>query len=174
MVETSIRVCLVLVLIMMGIEDFKYRGIAWYFFPLLALLLWFSNTNFMIRDFMLNVGFLASVYVLLSLWLSIKDKAIVHLCRLYLGPGDLLFLLCLAFYFPPMTFFLFYGLSLLLISIGYGLYYLLSVPEKQTIPLAGLQGGILLLMLLISWYSNIDLSDGHLFEPYIELATLIL
>lgn len=174
MIETTIRIALVLVLMIMGIQDFKYRGISWCFFPVLAILLWFSNADFILLHFMMNVGFLALIYVLLSVWVSIKEQAFVNLTRLYLGPGDLLFLLCLSLYFPPLSFFLFYSFSLLLISIAYGLYFLLIKSGKGTIPLAGIQGIILLFAMIISWYLNIDLSDGSLFEAYFEPLRPIL
>ena len=121
----------------------------------------------------MNISFLAVVYVLLSTWLSIKERVLVNITKLHLGLGDILFLLCLTFYFPPVSFFLFYGISFFLISILYGVYYLLFKPEDRTIPLAGIQGSILLCTLLISWWLRIDLSDDSMIERYFELVTVL-
>lgn len=173
MVEVLIRFFLVVVLLTMTIQDMKYRGITWYLFPLLAILLWISNSNFVFRSFMMNVSFLAVVYVFISAWLSIKKQIVVNITEYYLGLGDILFLLCLTFYFPPFSFFLFYGISVLLVSILYGVYYLSFKPEDRTIPLAGIQGSILLCVFLISWYLRIDLSDDNLMERYFELVTVL-
>jgi len=122
---------------------------------------------------MMNVSFLAVVYVLLSTWLSVKKHVVINITEHHLGLGDILFLLCLTFYFPPFSFFLFYGISFLLVSIVYGAYYLSFKPEDRTIPLAGMQGSILLCAFLISWYLRIDLSDDTLIERCLEFVTVL-
>lgn len=145
------KLSLILILLVMGIQDLKYRAISWYLFPALAIILLVINPSFTIYSCLLNMGFVAIVLVLLTGWFSLKQGRLVNLTRRHLGIGDVLFLLCLAFFFSPVNFFLFYLLSLLLIGMGTGLYLALGKPVNFTVPLAGLQGFVLLLLLLACW-----------------------
>ncbi|MBB5440952.1 Flp pilus assembly protein protease CpaA [Pedobacter sp. AK017] len=146
-----IRLLLLLILLVMGIQDMKFRAISWYLFPVLAIVLLLLNPSLSLQNCLLNIGFVAFVLVLLTAWFSLKQGSMVNLTRRHLGMGDILFLLCLALFFSPVDFFLFYLFSLLLICMGTGAYLLLRRPANFTIPLAGLQGFVLILLLLASW-----------------------
>lgn len=155
-----IRFALVLVLLVMGIQDFRFRAISWYLFPTLAVMLLLTNPSFSWYSSFVNVGFIACVFILLTGWFSLRNGTLVNLTRQHLGIGDILFLLSLAFFFSPVNFFLFYLISLLLIAIGTGLYLVLYRPKDFSIPLAGLQGFVLTAVLMVSWIGKIDISNG--------------
>lgn len=156
-----IKTVAVLILTVMGIQDFKFRAISWYLFPALALCLLLINPSFSLYNCFVNFGFVALVFVLLTGWFSLKSGSLVNLTQKHLGIGDILFLLCLAFFFSPLNFFFFYLLSLLIVCIGTGFYLLAFKPETFTIPLAGLQGQVLTAVLLISWYLNTDPGNAN-------------
>ena len=153
-----LKLSLALVLLIMGIQDFKYRAISWYWFPGLAVLLILSNPDFELYSCLFNIGFIALIYVLLTLWFSIKNRRVIHLHQEHLGIGDVLFLISISVYFSPLSFFAFYLFSLVLITIGTGMYLLLMKPAQLTIPLAGLQGIALLVVLATCWLLKLDSS----------------
>ncbi|MES2457412.1 MAG: hypothetical protein V4594_17785 [Bacteroidota bacterium] len=150
---------LVLVLALMGIQDFKYRAISWYAFPLLALFLLLRNAAFNWMEFGINIGFIVFNYLLLTVFFSIRSQKKVNLLDGFIGLGDMLMLVCLAFYFPTLLFFSFYLFSLLVIALGSGLYLLSNQSKPYTVPLAGLQSLILLCLLLLSWYKGTELNE---------------
>lgn len=164
-----LKLSLAMVLLTMGIQDFKYRAISWYCFPGLALLLILSNPEFELYSCLLNVGFVALIYVLLTAWFSIKNRRMVHLHHEHLGIGDVLFLISISVYFSPLNFFAFYLFSLILIVIGTGLYILVKKPAQFTIPLAGLQGIALLGVLASCWMGKLDLQTLD-FLPHLKQA----
>ncbi len=94
----------------------------------------------------------------------------VNLTRRHLGIGDVLFLLCLAFFFSPVNFFLFYLMSLLLICMGTGAYLLLCKPANFSIPLAGLQGFVFILLLLASWIWKTELGNSDFLPEFLMMS----
>lgn len=161
------RAILILILMGMGIQDFKFRAISWYLFPLLVAALLVMNRSFSLNDCFINFGFIALVFVLLTGWFSIKEGSMVNLTERHLGIGDILFLLCLAFFFSPINFFLFYLCSLLLIAVGTGLYLLIAKPENFTIPLAGLQAFVFIALLTAGWIMNIDIGKADFLPNFL-------
>lgn len=165
-----IKTATLLILLVMGIQDFKFRAISWYLFPALALCLLLISPSFSLYNTFVNIGFVAFVFVLLTGWFSLKSGSLVNLTERHLGIGDVLFLLCLAFFFAPLNFFLFYLSSLLIVSIGTGLYLLVFRPDGFTIPLAGLQGLVLMTVLLCSWIWNIELADSNILPEFLMMT----
>lgn len=165
-----IKAAVVLILLVMGIQDFKFRAISWYLFPALTLCLLLINPSFSLYSCFVNICFVAFVFVLLTGWFSLRSGSLVNLTQRHLGIGDILFLLCLAFFFSPLNFFLFYLSSLLVVSIGTGLYLLVFKPDGFTIPLAGLQGLVLMAALLCSWIWNIQLADSNILPDFLMMT----
>lgn len=162
MILLLLRCSIIGLLALIGFQDFKFRGVSWYLFPLLGLSLYWLNPSFSPDQGFLNVGFVLAVFMLLTVWFSLKEARAVNLLGNYMGLGDFLFLLCLSFYFSTGNFFLFYTLSLLLIVIGVSVYVRIKRPLEFTIPLAGLQGFVLMACLLIGWIAGIEIGNVHL------------
>jgi len=138
---------LILLLLFMAVQDFRYRAISWYAFPLLGGAMVLSNRAFNGLEFGLNVLLIVINFGLLTLLLSLRHKKPVNPFSLHIGLGDLLMLVCMALYFPVVNFFIFYLMSLVLISLGAGLRQLF-LNRPCTIPLAGLQSLMLICLAL--------------------------
>lgn len=141
----------------MGVQDLKYRAISWYAFPVLAFLFLSSGIVFSFTDCAFNMGFVLLNLVTLTLFFSLKQRKMVNLLDSYLGPGDVLLLLCLAFYFPVLLFFLYYLVSLILISLAALLYIRWLRPGNFTVPLAGLQSLMLMPVIVLVWSGHLQL-----------------
>ncbi|WP_205943054.1 hypothetical protein, partial [Pedobacter frigidisoli] len=130
-------------------QDFKYRGIYWWLFPLL----WVEVTCYGAFQFgwilVFNLGGLNGLFILfqvfvLSLYISLKNRKPTNIFQGFFGLGDLLFLLCAAFAFSVTYFIVFYILSLLF-AIGITLLLKLSAKERlDKVPLAGYQALMLM------------------------------
>lgn len=157
-----LRFAIIGLLALIGFQDFKFRGISWYLFPLLAALLFLLNPDFLPMQGFTNVSFVLGVFLLLTLWFSLREGRLVNLLAGHMGLGDFLFLLCLSLYFSVSNFFLFYTLSLLLIALGTAAYKWIWKPAEFTIPLAGLQGAVLMIVLLAGWLTGIEIGNADL------------
>lgn len=167
MLHTLINCAVILLLIFMAVQDFRYRAISWYAFPLLAAGMLLSNRSFEASEFGLNVLLIAMNFGLLTLLLSLKYKKPVNPFSLHIGLGDLLMLICMALYFPVLNFFVFYLLSLILISLGGGIHQLFLRNRSWTIPLAGLQSLMLLCLVLVVAVSGTAYNSLPWFEKYL-------
>jgi len=120
----------ILVLIILSIivyQDFKYKAVSWFLFPVLfvpPLYLGFVQVGWerLWMYFVTNFGFLLIQFLLLIIYLSIKNKKITILTKGYLGLGDILFLIVLCLFFSSVNYILFYLFSLIAILIAYLLY----------------------------------------------------
>lgn len=154
---------IILVLAGMVYQDFRYRGIYWWLFPLLLILFIVEgalSTAFteMIRAAGCNVFFLMVQVILLSGYISVKTGRLTNIFKGYLGLGDLLFLLSISFCFSFLNFVLFYLVSLLLVILFTLLFGKREKTKNEKIPLAGYQALLLLVVLLAShFFKGLDL-----------------
>lgn len=150
---------ILLVLAFMVFQDFRYRGITWYLFPLLAILLVFSaRGNFSLFDAGLNLGFVILLVLLLTCYFSLRNGRLLNILAGFLGFGDILLLVCIGVYLPVLVFVLFYAGSLLLILVGTGTYLKFRSAAGYTVPLAGLQALLLIPVIGIIWAGHIQLA----------------
>ena len=152
-------------------QDLRYRAVYWLIFPvLLALLVGVTLGESLGREILisssLNLAFLMLQLMLLTIYFSMKNKKWVNITKDYLGWGDILFLLTVAFFLSPMNYLFFYIGSLSLVL----LFTLATIGNnnKHRIPLAGLQSLLFAALLLIDWnLSSLNLqSDEWLLKQF--------
>ncbi len=145
------------ILIVLGFiiyEDFKFRAVTWYLFPLLALLIlvedivvYISLMSFQV--FVINFLFIIIQLITVTLYLSIKNRRWVWIWEQYLGLGDILFFLVLCLFFSSFNLIIFYLGSLLLTVIAVLLLRRIY-PSFIIIPLAGLQSCFLAALIVFN------------------------
>ncbi len=138
-----------LALSLICIQDFRFRAVSWFLFPLglVALVLWGSTAiswHAIIRSQVLNLSFLLFQITLLFAVFRVKGVNPSTVLKKYLGSGDLLFFLVLALGLPTDIFLIFFIISLILSLIA-GLIFF----KKGTIPLAGIQSGLLCIVIAL-------------------------
>lgn len=142
------------VLVSILLQDWRWRGVYWYAFPLLAALLLTSRLTTdspatVLTAAAVNAAFVGGQLLILGLYVRVRFAAPLSA---YLGAGDMLYWLALTVFFSPALYVLYHLGSLLLSLIAFlGLRHLLPSPIDNRIPLAGLQAGFLALLLLGSW-----------------------
>lgn len=150
---------------MIFFQDVKSRSVYWIFFPVLAgllLLLHFesSDQSWTWRDILFNIGFFASQLGLVILYFSIRNKKLTIITAGLLGLGDVLFILCTAFYLSIFNFLLFYIASLTAVLLFWLIWQSAVSVKSRHIPLAGLQALLFAGFLLGGWWlKKWDLTD---------------
>lgn len=141
---------------LIAFQDFKERMVSWILFPALGIVLgglYLVQVPFaQYYPFVLVNMFLISL-VVLTLFLYTKYIAKQGFLNVSFGLGDLLFFYALALGFPTMTFLVIFALSMVF-ALGTTLLWN-RTRKLQTIPLAGLMGVFLCLVLLISLFPNL-------------------
>lgn len=146
---------MVLVCALIAFQDFKERMVSWILFPVVGLLLGFLyiwNTSFEQFYPFVFTNMLLISGIVLFLFLYTKYIARMEFLNVSFGLGDLLFFYAFALGFPTMTF-----LILFVGSILFSLAVFLITKGKQeneTIPLAGLMGFFLIVVLIASFFPS--------------------
>lgn len=149
------------VLIFITYQDFRERAVSVWLFPVLGSL--FLVKNLTVIDYsqylfntLINIGFCLIQYAILTLYFSFKNKTIINIADTVLGWGDIVFVLVLCFAFPPLMFFIYYMLSLVIATL-IGFYFKL---QNKTVPLAGIQALVLTLwIIIISFIFHLSLNN---------------
>lgn len=135
-------------------QDFKQRAIYWFLPPLLCIFLVIRSLLFMpyyelFNSFLFNAGFIVLQLLLLSVWMSIKNKRFVNIVDSYLGLGDILFFFAIAAAFSPFQFVLFYVAGIFFTLLMAIVSRLKSTMNPQ-IPLAGAMSIFMIFCLILS------------------------
>lgn len=137
-------------------QDFRYRGIYWWMFPILFILLVLntlhaSNVELMLSSALSSCFFLGIQLVLLMAYLSLKRGRIVNIFSGFFGLGDLLFLLSITVVFSFLNYLMFYMISLLIV-ISLSSFSVSKLQGKDyKIPLAGYQAIFLNILMMLQW-----------------------
>jgi len=136
-------------------QDMRYRAVYWICFPVLSVLLFFLKKEYAgfsiaLTESCYGLLFIGAQVFLLWLYFSMKNKRLVNITRNYLGLGDILFLLAIAFYLSPVNYILFYVGSLIIVLLYTLTQHVLLKKVNPEIPLAGLQALILGVVLIFS------------------------
>jgi hypothetical protein len=149
---------LMLVLILITYQDFKFRAVTWFFFPLLAAILigesmYHEIWSITVEYFIINASFMIIQLLTVTLYLSFRHRSFIRIWHQYLGLGDILFLFILCFFFSPINLIIFY-LSSLIIAILVTLVLRRSYSSFSLIPLAGIQSALLTLLIMLNIFIN--------------------
>jgi hypothetical protein len=145
-----------LLLIFIIVEDFRFRAISWWSFPLLVIAaMGIEYWNLKLHDIIVNSCFTFIQLIMLSLYFSIKEKKVINITRDYLGWGDILLWIISCLLFSPLNFLLFFMGSLVFTMIIVAFWKLTKIkPVMSTVPLAGIQAMALLLVLIVTIYAD--------------------
>lgn len=151
---------------MIFFQDVKSRSVYWILFPVLTgllLLLHFFQSNGLVwswQSVAFNSTFFLGQLVLVTVYFSIRNKKLINVTNELLGIGDVLFILCIAFYLSIFNFLFFYIASLIAVLLFWLLWQSVSREKHKHIPLAGLQALLFTGFLLCDWMLKIiNLTD---------------
>jgi len=148
-----IKFLVILVCALIAFQDFKERAVSWVLFPIIGLLLAFlflNVTSFEQYSLFVMTNVLLVSGILLILFLYTKHIARMKFLNVSFGLGDLLFFYAFALGFPTLTFIVLF-VGAILFSL---VFFLFSKKERKkgTIPLAGLMGFFLMVVVLASFF----------------------
>lgn len=157
------KIILLVSLITIAYQDFKFRAISWLFLPIVFLMLFYIKygvgQNTLIKDIAINTLILilivgcTCIYFVLRRGISLKG-----FLNTQLGLGDVLLLAAITPYFDSMSFMIFLLVSQFVILLGYIVIYSLT-KNKKAIPLAGLLSLFMIVVVLLNiLFPNCNLS----------------
>lgn len=148
----TLKIVLVLLCALIAFQDFKERMVSWILFPLVGLILGFLyvlQTSFEQFYPFVFTNMLLVTGIVLVLFLYTRYIARMQFLNVSFGLGDLLFFYAFALGFPTITF-----LILFVAAIVFSLIVFVITKRKaanDTIPLAGLMGFFLIVVVLLSF-----------------------
>ncbi len=163
-----IKILTLIILILIFLQDWKGRAVYWFLFPLLALMLICVRLQHgvvipeLVQSVLLNISFMVVQLIILTLYFSQKRKKWVNITAGLLGLGDILFLLCIAFYLSVLNFLFFYIAILMGVLFLWLTWQAVSKQKNKYIPLAGFQSLIFIVFLAGDWWLQaIDLTSDN-------------
>ncbi len=150
-------IILSLSLALITFQDYRYRAVSWFLFPIAALALFFINFHNVSFEQILvnqlsNLGFLCLQFLILLLFFRVRNISSQDILKKQIGLGDVLFFIVLALGLPTTLFILFFVGSLI-VSLAAGLILF----SKSTVPLAGLQSAMLLVLITLNFLGVINM-----------------
>ena len=150
---------IIVVLLLIFFQDAAARSVYWLMFPIVLLLLvveGFSgqhrSLSVIAQTTLVNWGFLAIQFFILSLYFSLKNRRLVNITNEFIGWGDILLLLCIAAYLSVLNFLFFYIQSLIASLLTWLCWQVMAGQKNKHIPLAGLQAIFFSIFLMADWY----------------------
>ncbi|HVD97204.1 MAG TPA: hypothetical protein VNB90_03295 [Cytophagaceae bacterium] len=172
MLSTILYCLFLLLLTWLLVDDFKYRAVRWWLFPLLiALAPAIEYYNLKFKDIVFNGCFVLIQLAMLSIYFSIKERKFTNITHRYLGWGDILFWIILCLLLSPLNFVLFFLFSMIIVTFVFSLWKFFNVqPDQPTIPLAGIQAMALLIVWAIVFFSDkISFREDQWIEQYLTI-----
>lgn len=168
--KLAVMICLCVV----AFQDFRHRAVSWLLIPVLFFGFVFIAIQITVwedywKELVFNSCFVLVQLVLLTMYMSVKNKKLVNIVNSFLGIGDILFFIVLAAAFSPFNFVTFYLVSTILTLLGYGIFVFVK-KVKTEIPLAGAMASMLLVLMILNFcMPNMNLhSDNFIIFSFIE------
>lgn len=142
-----ILIGLFLVLIISFYQDLRFRGIQWFFFPLILMFSIVLNWGKCWDSVFYNLAFIAFCLGGLTVYLSIKEGRLINITQGFFSWGDILILIALTPLFTFETFVLFFTIGTVLTLV----FHLLTslIVRQNTIPYAGYMSLITICFLIL-------------------------
>lgn len=151
--KTIFTVLLLLFLILVLIQDLKSRTIH-ILFPILIFCVSIYISKYLnkiqLNNLITNVGFFISTIIILSLYMSIKNKQFLNPFQNYFGFGDFLFYLSITPLFFIKNYILFFILSMIF-AIAIQKVFKKNI-NQNNVPLAGLSALFLVFVIAIDLF----------------------
>ena len=159
--EYLLSVILVFLLLAIIYQDFRYRAVSWYIFPLAAMVL---IIQILIRNenewlyVLINTALISTQLIILSCWYFIREKRIFNIINNKIGLADVLLFYVFALAFFPVTYILFISGSFIFSLL---LHSLLSnhLKNRSKIPLAAYMAIFYFILQSLFYIKGIDPFD---------------
>lgn len=150
-----IEIALFVVLGIIVFQDMKFRAISWLLIPALCIVLFgkaivLNETDGILFNITFNIVFVLIQLLLLTIYISIKNKKMTNIINSYLGIGDILFFVAIGFAFSPLNYILFYVISMVLTMLLFVSYKTVKKNISAEIPLAGGMAGMMIVLNVVS------------------------
>lgn len=149
---------IILPLIALIYEDFKYRAIHWTWVVLLLILV-LVFYPLKLNTLLFNTFILIVQLAGITLYFSIKKRQFVNIINKQLGVGDIVFFIPLLFLFSSLNLLTFFTISIFLSLAGYLIVTSIIQTNTHSIPLAGCMSIGLALTIVYSYVTGFNLQN---------------
>jgi hypothetical protein len=163
-----LKLFILLILFMLVYQDFNYRMVYAFLFPLLAalfvLLRWMGQESLtaIFRESALTLLFLGAQLLLLTIYFSLRFKRWVLISQQLLAWGDILLLAVIGCYFSFLNYIFFYLLSAAATLLCWTIWQAGRQKTARSIPLAGFQALFFAMLFVYSWlFPSFSLQDDR-------------
>jgi hypothetical protein len=139
-------------------EDFKYRAIHWWWVASIAVL-GFGLGKVSLKILFLNTGFIVVQLLMVSVYFSMKNRKFINITHNFLGWGDILFFLSMAFWLSPLDFIHFNLYALLFTLIGFIIVNNITHTPIITVPLAGWMSIFGIIYFALDWFIGYNILE---------------
>ena len=166
----ALNIVIILLLIALIYQDFKYRYVLWFIFPLLIGGQFFVSYisigwDEFWRNTTVNLMLMALQFLVLTLYFSFRNRKWINIINKYIGVGDVFFFVFLSLAFSPFNFLTFFIVSLLVVLIIYSLTVRKKL-RKYKIPLLGGMAVAYLLALCVEYFSGFNKFEDIVLNLY--------
>ena len=155
-------VCLLLLivsLLILTVQDYKHRAISWWLIPLILItylglegdFYFFKNHNTWA-----NLTFVGVIFIVSTIYFSMRERRFIILFKNHLGIGDVLFFMVCAFMFDLPNYIFYLTGSFVFSIILFGIHYLKKRDVTSQIPLAGIMSFLLIPLFILKVFFSID------------------
>jgi len=161
-----IDITIIVLLLILAYQDFRYRAVSWILLVLAVVPLVINAAGTLhykdiIFNFLINAGFVVIQFLSVTLYFSLKNRSLTNIFNRYIGTGDVIMFMIMCIAFSPVNFIVFTTLGLFLLTIIYGINYIIYKTNKL-IPLAGCMSLILICLFIVKITAGVDFYDDNL------------
>jgi hypothetical protein len=140
---------LILILLLIFVQDLRQRAVYWFLFPLLLLAgLWYKWNGLQLEMIKWNALFVVFCLLMLTLYVSFKEKTLTPIWKDYFSWGDIFYLIAVIPILPFYSFLMYFTLGTILTLFIHTITLLKNGSDK-TIPYAGYMAVTLIPVLLL-------------------------
>lgn len=151
------QIILFLLLVVAFMQDWKFRAIHWFVFPLLAidsvLIFFFAQQDWKIL--WLNLTFVLIIMSVLFFYVSLREQKWTNIFERHFGIGDVLFFIAVIPLFGSVNYVLFFITGMIFSGLLHGVVSLRK--QASTVPLAGYLSLYLVALKGVSYFVESDL-----------------
>lgn len=131
-----INTILIVLFAIVFFQDVSSRAVFWPIFLLLfGIACWQNYSDMLITNISMSLAFIAFLLISLTLYLSVKNKQVIHIWQGFFSLGDILFIIAITPLFSWFEFIYFFTFGTIAVLILYGLTY--PFVKDKSVPYAG-------------------------------------
>ena len=162
----TLKILIITVLFLICYQDIRFQAVSWIFFLIGFIIAFIISLKSITRYDLIINSVMIMLFIIFQLaviyffsWMKYKKRS--NIFNTIFGLGDLLFLIMIVPLFSPLNYLLFFIISMALTLIMFALLKKFNLLKGPTIPLAGLQSLVLILVIISQFFIKFSLYNDY-------------